>query len=151
MTLLAPYDGSALSRAAINRATEFADYRGEEVVVLTVVPDDRAFALERGWIEEGETYDPKSVERQFAGEVEQVAPAATFRTEQPESMASLAATTHNDITRTIRQVAHDIDASIVFVGSDNAGRVSTPVTSVGSPISEDPEYDVHIVRHTDDG
>jgi nucleotide-binding universal stress UspA family protein len=150
MTLLSPYDGSALSRAAISRATEFADYRGEGVVVLTVVPDDPSFALERGWVEEGETYDPETVEQRFAAEVEEVAPTATFRAERPESMASLAATTHNDITRTIRQVAHDIDASIVFVGSDNAGRVSTPVTSVGSPISEDPEYDVHIVRHTDD-
>jgi hypothetical protein len=34
----------------------------------------------------------------------------------------------------------------VFVGSENAGRVSTPISSVGSPVSEDPDYDVHIVR-----
>jgi hypothetical protein len=35
----------------------------------------------------------------------------------------------------------------VFIGSENAGRVSTPVCSVGAPVSEDPRYDVHIVRH----
>lgn len=149
MTLLAPYDGSELSKAAIRRATEFADYRGEEVVVLTVVPEDEGFALERGWIREGERYDPADVEDRFREEVAAVAPEATFRVERPESSASLAATTINDITRTIREVARQLDASIVFVGSDNAGRVSTPVTSVGSPISEDPEYDVHIVRHAD--
>jgi len=54
-----------------------------------------------------------------------------------------------DVVRTIREVAHEVDASIVFVGSENAGRVSTPVSSVGAPVSEDPGYDVHIVRHAD--
>jgi hypothetical protein len=46
-------------------------------------------------------------------------------------------------------VAQDEGATVLFVGSENAGRVSTPVSSVGDPVSEDPRYDVHIVRHTD--
>jgi nucleotide-binding universal stress UspA family protein len=149
MTLLAPYDGSDLSKTAVKRATEFADYRGEEVVVLTVVPEDEAFAVERDWITPGEEYDPADIERRFEREVQEIAPETTFRTERPDESAAVAATTINDITRKIREVARNLDASIVFVGSDNAGRVSTPVTSVGSPISEDPEYDVHIVRHAE--
>ncbi|AQL44234.1 universal stress protein [Halorientalis sp. IM1011] len=149
MTLLVPFDGSDLSRSALKRASEFADYRGEEVVALTIIPDDEAFAQERGWIEAGETYDPTAVSDEFERTVQEVAPNATYRCEHPETSDSMTATVIDDITRTIRHVADDVDASIVFIGSENAGRVSTPVTSVGSPVSEDPRYDVHIVRHAD--
>ena len=52
-----------------------------------------------------------------------------------------------DVIRTIRAVAHELDVSVIFIGSENAGRVSTPVSSVGAPVSEDPGYDVYISRH----
>jgi nucleotide-binding universal stress UspA family protein len=148
MTVLAPYDGSDLSRAAVRRAVEFADYRDEGALVLTVIPDDSAFAVQRGWAEEEAQYDPATVEERFRSEVESLAPEATFRTEQPDSPAPAAAV-RDDVARTIRTVAADIDASILFIGSDNAGQVSTPADSVGSPISTDAEYDVHIVRTAD--
>jgi len=148
MVLLVPFDGSDLSKAALRRASEFANYREEEVVALTVVPDDEEFAVERGWIDEGERYDPEAVCREFEVAVGEVTPDATYRCEHPETSDSLTATVIDDITRTIRMVAEELDVSIVFIGSENAGRVSTPVTSVGSPVSEDPRYDVHIVRHT---
>lgn len=146
MTLLVPYDGSALATAALERAAEF----GEEsaITVVTVIPDDRQFALERDWIDEAESYDPAAIEEEFAAEITALAPEATFRVERPNSPAPAVATVHDEIARTIRMVAHEVGAEIVFVGSDNAGRVSTPVTSVGSPVSKDPDYDVHIVRHT---
>ena len=150
MTLLVPFDGSALSRTALERASEFADYRDEEVVALTVIPDDTEFARERGWIDPDEQYEPGAVCAEFEAAVDEIAPRATYRCEHPETSASMTATVIDDITRTIRHVADDVGASIVFIGSENAGRVSTPVTSVGSPLSEDPRYDVHIVRHSDD-
>ncbi|ERG89089.1 MAG: universal stress protein family [halophilic archaeon J07HX5] len=146
MNVLAPYDGSALAETAVKRAAEFDT--GSEVIVVTVIPEDRRFALERGWVEEHETYDPAAIEDRFAQTVAEIAPAATFRAEYPEFSTPTIATVHDEIARTIRMVAHEIAASVVFVGSDNAGRVSTPVTSVGNPISKDPDYDVHIVRHT---
>jgi nucleotide-binding universal stress UspA family protein len=149
MTLLVPYDGSDLSKAALARAEEFAAYREEEVVALTVVPDDEAFAVERDWIDPGESYEPTAVCDRFEDDVAALAPDAAFRCEHPTASDSMTATVIDDITRTIREVAHDIDASIVFIGSENAGRVSTPITSVGSPISKDAEYDVHIVRHAE--
>jgi nucleotide-binding universal stress UspA family protein len=148
MTILAPYDGSDLSRTAVNRAAEFADYRDEGALVLTVIPDDSTFALQRGWIDEGEQYDPTAVEARFRTEIESIAPEATFQTERPDSPAPAAAARDN-VARTIRRVAAEVDASILFIGSDNAGRVSTPADSVGSPISTDAEYDVHIVRTVD--
>jgi nucleotide-binding universal stress UspA family protein len=149
MTLLVPFDGSDLSRTALERASEFAEYRDESVVALTIIPDDEAFAHERGWIDAGEDYDQTAVCDEFERTVADVAPNATYRCEHPETSDSMTATVIDDITRTIRRVADDVDASIVFIGSENAGRVSSPVTSVGSPVSEDPRYDVHIVRHAE--
>lgn len=147
MTLLVPFDGSALSKAALERAMEFGEYRGEDIVALTVVPTDAEFAEERGWINPGAEYDPDAVCADFEKQVEAVAPDVQFRCEHPAESLSMTASVIDDVTRCIRQVADELEASIVFIGSENAGRVSTPVTSVGSPISEDPHYDVHIVRH----
>ncbi|MFB6171434.1 MAG: universal stress protein [Haloarculaceae archaeon] len=148
MVLLVPYDGSALAASALARAVEFGDLRGEEVLVLSVLPDDPEFARDRGWIDEGEAYDRDRVAAAFEERVAATAPGATFRVEHPDDV-SAQAWTAVDVARTIRQVAHDVDPSIVFIGSENAGRVTRPVTSVGSPISEDPQYDVHIVRHAE--
>ncbi|MFB6164951.1 MAG: universal stress protein [Haloarculaceae archaeon] len=147
MTLLVPFDGSALSATALERAREFATYRDEDVLVLTVVPPDEEYARERGWIDADDAFDPEALCEAFAAAARELAPDATVRCEHPEPSDSLTATVIDDVTRTIRAVAHEAGASIVFIGSENAGRVSTPVTSVGSPISEDPRYDVHIVRH----
>ena len=151
MTILAPYDASELSASAVRRAAGFGEYRDETVVVLTVIPNDPAFAQQRGWIDEGEgeSYNPDAIEQRFQSELAAIAPTATVRTERPAEPAARGATTRNDVARTIRDVAADIDASILFIGSENAARVSAPAESVGTPIAGDADYDVHIVRTTD--
>jgi nucleotide-binding universal stress UspA family protein len=150
MTYLVPFDGSALAEAALRRATEFGDLTDTEVVALVVIPlDERDFAVERGWIDEGERYDPDEIESALEAKIRTVAPDATIRCERPEDVSSVASIT-TDVVRTIRAFAEEADAEIVFIGSENAGRVSTPVSSVGAPVSEDPRYDVHIVRHVDE-
>jgi nucleotide-binding universal stress UspA family protein len=148
MVLLVPFDGSRLSGAALDRAAEFSEFTDEEVVVLSVLPDDEEFARAHGWIEDDEPYDREAV----AADLERAAlerdPDARFRSEfLGETDTSMMADMTTDVTRRIRQVASEEAASIIFIGSENAGRVSRPVTSVGSPVSEDPRYDVHIVRH----
>ncbi|MEF8843480.1 MAG: universal stress protein [Haloarculaceae archaeon] len=145
MVLLVPFDGSELATAALDRAAEFAELTDEPLVVLSVVTDDERFARERGWVDVDEPYDPDAIAGHLEAAAREVAPDATFRREEPTDASEMATTTL-DVARTIRQVAHELDASVVFVGSENAGRVSTPIASVGSPVSEDPEYDVHIVR-----
>lgn len=145
MVILVPFDGSELATAALTRATEFAEQIGEPVVVLSVITEDEEFARDRGWVGEDESYDPDAVAERLEAAAREVAPGATFRREEPTD-AGMMATTTLDVARTIREVAHELDASVVFVGSENAGRVSTPIASVGSPVSEDPDYDVHIVR-----
>jgi nucleotide-binding universal stress UspA family protein len=151
VTLLVPFDGSDLSEAALERALEFADYRDEEVVALTVVPDDESFAEERGWIGPGEPYDPEEVCTTFELRVKGIDDDVTFRCERPTASEHPTATTIDDVTQTIRSVAADLGVSIIFVGSENAGRVSMPVTSVGGPLSTDAKYDVHIVRRVEEG
>jgi len=148
MTLLVPFDDTELSAAALDRATEFGEFTGEDVVALAVIPPDAEFARDRGWLGAGEQFDTEMICTRLRQRVEDVAPDATFRCEETEE-TDYRATLTTDVTRTIRQVAADVQASIIFVGSENAGRVSTPLTSVGNPLSEDPRYDVHIVRHAD--
>jgi len=75
MTYLVPFDGSALAEAALERATEFADLTDADVVALAVVPlDERDFAVERGWIEEGERYDPDEVASALEAQVKKNLP-----------------------------------------------------------------------------
>jgi nucleotide-binding universal stress UspA family protein len=147
MALLVPFDGSDLSQTALKRGVEFAEYTGDGVLVLLVIPDDAEYATEQGWTDEGESYDPEAVADRFEDLVTEIAPDAEFRVETPVDVSSMADVT-TDVARTIREISQEVDASIVFIGSENAGRVSTPVCSVGAPLSEDPGYDVHIVRHT---
>jgi len=147
MPLLVPFEGSDLASAALERAAKFGDFRDEEVMVLSVVPEDEDYAREMGWIAEREEFVPDLIAAEFERRARRIAPDATFRAEMSETVgASTSATT--DIVRTIREVAAEVDASIVFIGSENAGRVATPVSSVGKPVSEDLRYDVHIVRHS---
>jgi nucleotide-binding universal stress UspA family protein len=146
MTLLVPYDASDLSKAALERACEFSEYTGEDILALTVIPREPEYAKYRGWLDDSAAFDPDAIASRLEMQVHEIDPDATFRVETPEEVSSIADVTL-DVVRTIRRVADEVDASIVFVGSENAGRVSAPVCSVGAPLSEDPQYDVHIVRH----
>jgi len=149
MTVLAPFDGSRLSKTALRRAATYGDSWDEEVVALTVIPKEASFAVERGWIADDSTFDPAALCEEFGRRVAEIAPEATFRCEVPEDSDVPTATAIDDVTRTVRHVAGELDVSVIFIGTENAGRISGPVTSVGSPLSKDPQYDVHIVRHTD--
>jgi len=146
MTLLVPFDGSELSVAALARATDFAEFTGENVLALTVVPDDPEYALSRNWLGPEDPFDPEAIAERLGKRVADIAPKAEFRYEIPEEVSSMASIT-TDVIRTIRAVANEVGASVIFIGSENAGRVSSPVSSVGAPVSEDPSYDVYIIRH----
>ena len=51
------------------------------------------------------------------------------------------------ISTEVTKMAEQEDASMVFIGSENAGRVVTSVTSVGGAVADDSNYDVVIVRN----
>lgn len=149
MTYLVPFDDSPLSRTALKRAGEFAAAMDEDVLALVVVPPSVEYAREKGWIGPSEPFDDAVIERMLRGSVEDLAPGAAVRVEAADETDYRASVT-TDVVRRIRQVAAESGAEVLFVGTENAGAVATPVASVGSPVSDDPQYDVHVVRHADE-
>jgi nucleotide-binding universal stress UspA family protein len=145
MSLLVPFDGSSLAAQALERASTFGDLLDEDVITLTVIPDDDEYARERGWIGDGEPFDPDAIASGMQSRVDAVDPAATFRVEQVTSDEPTATATTN-VVREIRRIAGEVDASVVFIGSENAGSVIAPQSSVGSPVANDQRYDVYVVR-----
>jgi nucleotide-binding universal stress UspA family protein len=149
MVYLVPFDDSPLSRTALRRAGEFGQAMDEEVVALVVVPPSTEYAREKGWIEGDEPFDADRIARGLGATAEELAPETSVRVETTDETDYRASLT-TDVARRIRQVAAELDATVLFIGTANAGSVVTPVASVGSPVSDDPRYDVHLVRHADE-
>lgn len=141
MTFLVPYDGSDLARAALVRGDEYADALDEDVAVVSVIPESKRYAREKGWIGREEAFEPREVVADIHREVVDLAPDASFRAERVDRGAGA-----GTVATTIRRVAADVDASVVFLGSENAGRIVVPVASVGGSVAADTAYDVHLVR-----
>jgi len=148
MTLLVPFDGSTLATNALEKAATFGDLLDEEVVALTVIPEDAGYARDRGWIGNGEPFDPETIAAGIQTRATDVAPDVTFRTERVSSDEPTATAT-TEVVREIRRVAADVEASVVFIGSENAGSVIAPQSSVGSPVAKGQRYDVYVVRQPD--
>ena len=148
MTLLVPFDDSELSRAALRKAAELGDLRDEEVLALSAIPDDADFARDRGWIAEDEPLRMEELESALQSRAKEVAPESTFRIELVDSDEPTA-TAASTVVRGIRRVANEVGASVVFVGSENAGSVIRPDASVGGSVASDRAYDVYVVRKTE--
>lgn len=140
MTYLVAFDGSDLSVAALRRATTFAAALDERVVVVSVVPTDEALAAEYDLVGDGE-YDPAGAAERLRAAARDVAPDVEFRAESVDAYAGKGL-----IAREITRVAREEDASVVVVGSDDAGRVVQPVSSVGGNVASTGDYDVFVVR-----
>jgi len=142
VTLLVPFDGSELAEAALVRATEFGTVMDEDVLAVSVIPKNNAkYARERGWLDPAADYDVDSVVSSLHHQVTDLSPNADFRHAFVGRYAPSGA-----IARRVRAMAKDEDASMVFVGSENAGHLVTAVSSVGGSIAADDSYDVVIVR-----
>lgn len=145
MTFLVPFDGSALSEGALARASEYARAHDERVVAVSVVPADADYAEEKGWIAGDEAVDPERIAGGLYSQVTEIAPEADFRWIRTERF-----TPSGKIVREIRSVAREIDATVVFIGSDNAGRLVNSLSSIASGVASargaGKPYDVHIVR-----
>ena len=143
MTLVVPFDGTELAEAALVRAAEFDTVFEEGVVAVSVVPDGNlGHAREVGWIDEGESFDSEAVVEDLREQVAALAPDAEFRYEVVGQHASA-----GTIAKHVRRTARHVDASMVVIGSENAGHLTVSVTSVGGSIASDDAYDVLIVRN----
>jgi nucleotide-binding universal stress UspA family protein len=142
MTFVVPFDGAQRTVTALERAREFADALDEDLLVVSVVPQrNAAYARERGWLPAGEPFDMKTIVTTLREQVRDIAPEAAFEFEQCSRSV-----TGNRIAKPVRKVAKRHDADMVFVGSDDAGRLVTTASSVGSRIATDGSYDVVLVR-----
>jgi nucleotide-binding universal stress UspA family protein len=143
MTFVVPFDGSGLAEAALVRAAEFSTVLDERVLAVAVIPrNNTEYARKRGWIDESESFDRQSVVATLHQQVTDLVPAVDFQHEIIDKYAPVGA-----ITNRIRHVTRDVDASMVFVGSENAGRMVTGLGSVGSAVTAQDDYDVVIVRN----
>ena len=143
MVFLVPYDGSHLAKAALTRASEYANALEVGLTVVTVTPNNSAYAVEKGWYDESED-EPFSipyVTGKLHTEVSKIAPRAAFRHEEIEFESPPL------IAERIEEVADEIMPAVVFIGTDNVGEIAKPLTSVAGSVAEDAEYDVHIVRY----
>ena len=141
MTFVVPFDGSELAEAALVRAVEYGDALEEDVTAVTVIPERKRYAREKGWIGEDEAYDVEAVVERLREQVHSLTPDVSFEYEQIREFPPEAR-----IAGHIEQLALEHDPSVVFLGSDNVGRVVTPLTSVGVHIAADESYDVFVVR-----
>ncbi|MCG1002813.1 MULTISPECIES: universal stress protein [Halobacterium] len=145
MTYVVAFDNSPLSQAALDRAVAFARATGEAVVAVTAIPRDSTEARERGWLGGDETFSVEQVAQNLTENVTDFDPDVGFDYRVVDKYAP-----RGRVSRAVRDLAVEHDATVVFIGSDNAGRMVGGITSVGQNVSADDRYDVHIVRHTRD-
>ena len=141
MSFVVPFDGSELSEAALVRAVEYGTALEEDVTAVTLVSERRRYAIEKGWIEEDESYDVEAVVDRLRDRVHALAPDATLAVERIREYPPAA-----ELAAHIERLVLERDPSAVFLGSDNVGRVVTPLTSVGARVAAETSYDVFIVR-----
>lgn len=143
MTLVVPFDGSELAEAALVRATEFGIVFDEDVLAVSVIPKGNAeYARERGWLGSDDPFDMAAIVATLHTQVTDLCPSADFRHRTVGRYAP-----PGSISKRIRKVARAENASMVFVGSENAGSLVMSVSSVGGTVATDEAYDVVIVRH----
>ncbi|GAA0663026.1 universal stress protein [Natronoarchaeum mannanilyticum] len=143
MTFVVPFDGSEMATAALARAVEYADALDEEVVAVSVVSERKRYAREKGWIGEEQAFDVDNVVSRLRDQVTELAPDATFEHERIREYPPA-----REIANEIASVAEQYDPTVMFLGSENVGRVVTPLTSIGANVASDLTYDVYVVRHT---
>lgn len=138
---MVPFDGSYLAEVALVRATEYAEALDEDVTAVSVIPDDEAYAQDKEWLEADQPFDIETVTSGIHQQVVDIAPQVSFRYDRTDNAAA------GTIATAIKEVAEELYPSVVFLGSENAGQIVTPLTSVAGKVGAEAHYDVHIVRH----
>lgn len=142
MPFVVPFDDSDLAKAALSRAVEFSRILEEPIVVVSIIPErDVRYAKAHGWLADDEAFDYERIINYLQQSAINMAPNAEFRHSRVDRYASPGV-----IAGRIRQLARELDASMVFIGSENAGRIVSAVSSVGNQVAADQSYDVVIIR-----
>lgn len=133
MVFLVPFDGTSLAEAALNRAVTYADALDTEVVAIGLIPTGSDYAQRRRWIDPTEDFATETAVDDLRRKIEEATDDAELKYDDVSASSS------DELSETIHSIARDVDASVVFLGSEN--------TEVLVPDSEsDAAYDIHIVR-----
>jgi nucleotide-binding universal stress UspA family protein len=143
VTIFVPFDGSEHAVAALGRGGAVGAATDRTVTTVTVVPAGRSYARERGWIDAGEPLDRGPVERRVRERVEEAAPGGADVTVRFEHVSSRP--TSSLVARKLRDVAREVDPSLVVIGAPDAGR-SRSTRSVGGGFASRTTYDLYMVR-----
>lgn len=142
MTLIVPFDGSPLSKTALARAVQFRTVLEEDILVVSVIPKNNTeYARSRGWLEDTEPFDAERVVSSLRAEVANLAPEAEFHYIFVDRNAP-----RGTIAGRIKRFVRTHEGTIVFLGSENAGRIISALT-VGQSVAGDRSYDTYIVTN----
>ena len=140
MVFLVPYDGSRVAQAALDRAVAHGKALDEEVVAVSFVPTGSEYAERRKWIEPNDQFAAETARSTLQRKIEE----ATDESERVLTESSASAP-HDGVVDRIKQVADDIDASVLYVGTQENGESDDLLTPFGT-VSPRGSYDVHLVR-----
>lgn len=142
MSLIVPFDNSPLSNAALVRARQFDQILDDGIITVSVIPAQNAnYARERGWVGDSESFDGEQIVATLREAVETIAPDATFEYITVDRWAP-----HGVIGNKLRKFTRNNGGTIVFLGSQNAGRIVRSI-SVGASVLTDRAYDTMIVSN----
>jgi nucleotide-binding universal stress UspA family protein len=139
MVFLVPFDGSAVSEAALSRAVEHGNALGESVVAVSLIPTGSEYAERRKWIQPDEEFAVETASAELRRKIDETTDDAERNFEGPGAQSP-----GDGLTARVRQIARDVGASVLFVGaSDGSGvELGTPFGGVAA----EADYDIHIVR-----
>lgn len=142
MSLVVPYDGSPLSKAALVRAAQFERVFESGLFVVSVIPTNNTqYARARGWIDARAPFDSDAIVSHLESGIAELAPDAEFH---PLFVGKHSP--RGTIANRIRKFAGDHDATMVFIGSESAGRVVSALT-VGQSVAGGGAYDTVIISN----
>lgn len=139
MVFLVPYDGSRVARVALDRAVEHGEALGEEVVAVSFVPTGAEYAQRRKWIEPTDEFAADNAHERLQAKIEETTDNSERTFEETGASG-----VHEGLADRIRQVADEVGASVLFVGTTDGD--SDDITTPFGPVAPEGSYDVHLVR-----
>lgn len=141
MQFVVAYDGSVVSRTALVRAAKLADGVDGTVTAVTVLPGRNAqYARERGWLDPGAEWVRERVIGTVSGDVKSAVPEAAVTYRMVDRYAP-----RGKIGRVLKRTAEEEGVDVFVIGTENAGRVFTSMTTAAHSVSSG-NYDLFVVR-----
>ncbi|MFW5918587.1 MAG: universal stress protein [Halanaeroarchaeum sp.] len=144
MEFVVAFDGTPVSKTALDRTVQLADGVDGDVTAISVVPAGNAqYARQRGWVDAEDTYSLDAVVDTLRESVKSIAPNAAFVSQSVDRYAP-----RGKIGRVLRTAASESGVDVLVIGSANAGRVFTAVSTVTRSVANG-SYDLYVVREID--